>query len=156
MTQAQGDLLDRDGKAITTGGAAIEGTIFRLNADSVWVRRASDGRLHSEPLDRVGSIQQEPRIWPAIGGFFGGALVGAAIGGAVGMESSHPEPEVLGLNTVAEGISGAAIGAMIGAVAGGIGLGLATSVTDYTFVPAPARRSPAGSAPAVPDSLRKP
>lgn len=156
MSEAQADLLNRDAKANMTDGREVEGTIIRLNADSLCVRRDLDGKLHTESLGHVTSIRQSPHVWPALGGFFGGALVGAAIGGAVGMESSHPEPEVLGLNTVAGGISGAAIGALIGAAAGGIGLGLATSVTDYTFVPAPVRRSRAVPPTAVPDSLRMP
>jgi hypothetical protein len=154
MAKAQGDLLNKDAKVILTDGSTIEGTIVGMNADSLSVKGAHDGKPYTEPLDRVSSIGRSPSVWPAIGGVFGGALVGTFIGAGISMGAESPRIEMLGLNTITAGVGGAAIGALLGAVAGGVGLGLATSVTDYTFLPAPSRKTPTGPASGLPDSLR--
>ncbi len=152
IADAQNDLLGRDATVVTRDGRGSEGQITHLNSDSLWVREEKGGSIRAFEVDQVSSIRQPKHVWPVVGGFFAGGLAGAFIGGSIAAAAEEPRLEVLGFNTVAEGIGGAAIGTLIGCVAGASILGLATSVTDYQIIYSPPRSAPVRPAQTVPDT----
>jgi hypothetical protein len=84
---AQNDLLNENATVTFVGGGTGQGRISGLSADSLSMRRKSDGELIATPLARVLFICPSRNRTAVAGGILGGALLGAAIGAS----SAYPE-----------------------------------------------------------------
>jgi hypothetical protein len=155
MADAQHDLLKKNVTLTMVDGTVAEGTLIKLNADSLSLQGENDQIPRIEPLNRVQSIHPSRQVLPVIGGFFGGALVGGVIGSQIGASSEKPTLETLGFNTFAATAGGMVVGWVLGAAAGSVGIGLLTSVTDYDFLQSQPRKPVTGAGVAMPDSAAK-
>jgi small nuclear ribonucleoprotein (snRNP)-like protein len=131
IPEAQEQLLQEDVTLRTTDGQQYSGELEMFSTEKAVILDNEMETSVEEELTDVSYVGRSPNyVTPVLAGL-GGVILGAIVGGGIGAGTTDPQPEVLGLNSVAATASAATVGAAVGGLVGILVGSLASTVDQY-------------------------